>query len=44
MDFGCPGVSAGQGQARGALGKLRADMGRAELAVPDEFGVSSYGL
>ena len=42
--FGCPGVPAGQGQAQGALGRLRADMGRAELAAPDEFGVSGYRL
>lgn len=41
---GCPGVPAGQGQARGALGRLQADMGRAELAAPDEFGVSGYRL
>ena len=34
----------GKAKCEGALEKLRADMSGAELAVPDEFGVSGYRL
>ena len=34
----------GKAKREGALGRLRADMGRAELSAPDEFGVSGYRL
>ena len=34
----------GKAKREGALGKLRVDIGRAELAVLDEFDVSSYRL
>lgn len=39
-----PVFRPGKAKCEGALEKLRADMSGAELAVPDEFGVSGYRL